>query len=120
MAPTGVVTTSGPGRALRPTGRCVQSWVAHHGSGAEPQKKILHLKRFFRDKHAYSEDVKHLVQKPLSRETSRRICYVLDLGTHTTEPRTQGLCACGLWARRPAPDARGDNLCGEHAAGGTR
>ena len=39
------------------------------GSGAEPQKKILPLKRFFRTKNACSEDqdVKHLVQKLSSR-----------------------------------------------------
>ena len=37
--------------------------ISHHGGsaggGAEPQKKILPLKRFFRTKNAYSEDVKH-------------------------------------------------------------
>ena len=62
--------SSGPGRALRPTGGCVQSWVAHHGhtgSGAEPQKKILPNTTIFRTKNACSEDVKHLVQKLSSR-----------------------------------------------------
>ena len=34
---------SGPGRALRPTGGCVQSWVAHHGvRGGAPEENFAY------------------------------------------------------------------------------
>ena len=53
--------------ALRPTGGCVQSWVAHHGvRGGAPEENFA-SKTIFRTKNAYSEDVKHLVQKLSSR-----------------------------------------------------
>ena len=53
---------------LRPTGRCVQSWVAHHGvRGRAPEENFAYT-TIFRAKNACSENVKHLVQKLSSRD----------------------------------------------------
>ena len=52
---------------LTDTGGCVQSWVAHHGvRGGAPEENFA-SKTIFRTKNAYSEDVKHFVQKLSSR-----------------------------------------------------
>ena len=59
--------TRGRDGPLRPTGRCVQSWVAHHGVRGGAPEEIFASKTIFRTKNAYSEDVKHLVQKLSSR-----------------------------------------------------
>ena len=53
---------------LRPTGRCVQSWVAHHGVRGGAPEEIFAYTTIFRAKNACSENVKHLVQKLSSRD----------------------------------------------------
>ena len=60
--------TRGRDGPLRPTGRCVQSWVAHHGVRGGAPEEIFAYTTIFRAKNACSENVKHLVQKLSSRD----------------------------------------------------